>query len=353
MIVYYVIFFLLAFFAAFNFPEKERRAILIFFGTTLTLLAGLRGEIANDYGAYLSNYQSIIRYGDGKGGFEVSYNIISRLAGLFDSFQVLIFIYALLSVVLFTYIVIRYWRSDILIMLLWYSFFFFLHTMTQIRIAAAINFFLLALCYLSVRKPWKFSASLVIGGLFHRSVLVLMPLWFFLGHHLKMWLMFVIIAVAIAFSFATDGMSFIANIIGPVIGGGIETRLQMHENTMMGGVGGRTAGIYLIMIFVKLILNFVYRRLFTREVEESSLLRVFMNATFFGCVFYIAFSDFHIVAARIAEMFYITEIFYIPMIAKCVRPRIAGRTAVVLYSFVQFFITIEILGLTQPYRFGI
>ncbi len=352
MILYYLIFFLLAFFAFFNLPEKQRKTILMVFCAVFVLLAGLRGAIDGDHNAYLSKYQDIIASGDAS-GFEISYTVISKIAGFFGSFQVLIFIYTLLSVVPFTYLVIKYWHSDILIFLLYFSFFFFLHAMTQIRIAVAINFFLLGLNYIAAKKPWKFSGSLLVGSLFHRSVLILAPLYFFLGKHLKTSLMIIIIVTAVALSVAIDGMSLIINQLGPLIGGTIETKLQMHEGTMMGGLGGRTSGVYIIMVSVKLIVNVVYRRLFTTEINENSLLRVYLNATFFGCVFYIVFSDFHIVAARVAEMFYITEIFYIPMIVGCIKQRTIGRFAVIVYAFAQLFVTIEVIGFIQPYRLGI
>lgn len=345
----YIIFFLIIVGSAVSIKKYSHKVYALFFlAGCLCLLAGLRGKIDADIFQYEALYLNII--GNGGGFVEPGFYLISCLSHwMFHSFQGVVFIYAVLALAPLTYIIIRYWEANLYILLYYYSFFFFLHPMTQIRLSAAIVYLILSVRYIGEKNFKKFLLFVLIGSFFHQTVLLFIPFYFILQkqYSIKTQILWVVVAVFFSQTVSFSGILFdLASILS---GNFMATKLLMHQGTLDGGVGARTASVYLIMVLIKIIFNlFLQSRL---KKEENKLLHLYLAAAFWGYLIYILFSDIHLIAARIAELFGITEIFYVPCLIKVFRPRCAGELMVVVIALFQLVVSLYLIGFIGEYEF--
>ncbi|WP_165503601.1 EpsG family protein [Pedobacter hiemivivus] len=330
---------------------KERQLFCILIGFFLTLLAGLRAGITSDYDAYLDKY-NIFKAGYIDEGMEVSYKIICDfIANTIDHFNGVLLIYAFLAIVPLVYAAIIQTRSSLLIFPYFYSYYFFLHPMTQIREAVAASMLLVSLQFIKERKLTFFIISIIIGSFFHVSLMLFLP--------------FYIILTRVKLTFKTSIICFIiclgiaqTHLLNFVLGYNLNTdfyiisKIYMHKSTIEAGFGERTAGVYILMIYAKILFNFFLRYYENIISKQSDYFQIFLNLHFYGCLSYLILSDLHIVAARVSELLCLVEIFLVPYLVYIFKPRLFGKAMILGISFFQLIITLYIVQLSSPYRFG-
>lgn len=150
----------------------------ILFTVILFFLCAFRTPgIDRDYETYISAFN-----GDNISNaiFEPSFIFISYIVNtFFNSNSIYIFIiYALLGVVLKSYAIKKISNFYFLSLLLYFSYFFTLHEMTQIRIGAACSIFLLSIPQLYNRNKIKYFTYVIISISLHFTALLLIFLWF-------------------------------------------------------------------------------------------------------------------------------------------------------------------------------
>lgn len=91
---------------------------------------------------------------------------------------------------------------------------FFAHNMNLLRQSIAVSFFMLAYPYLFKRQPGHYLLFMIIGGLFHNSLFLIIPLYFLLPlrNTVKRMLLCTLL-LALAYLFSTPTFSFLSNIL--------------------------------------------------------------------------------------------------------------------------------------------
>ena len=176
------------FFAFLESSSRSRWYLFISFLIIFAFLA-LRYDFGNDYLSYyeyfsdvhkipisdLLNFQAYKSYGLN----ELGYAWLNRL---FPSFYLLVAVLALLSCYVYYNSISFYVSKD----LIWFSVFIFLFNpalllfqSSSIRQTIAICFFLYSVRFLIERSFWKYCLLFLMGSLFHRSTIILLPIYVF------------------------------------------------------------------------------------------------------------------------------------------------------------------------------
>lgn len=170
MLIYIIILLILIFCCCFE-NNKKFFYLGIF---VLFVFAIMRGsDVDRDYKTYISIYEYLIN-GD-QYTIEPTFILFTYISHALTNSPVLIFtIYALIALYYKSKYIIYFSPYICLSLLLYYSNFYFIHELTQIRIgaASAIGFF--ALKYLLENNKRKFIILVMVSALFHFSMVVLL-----------------------------------------------------------------------------------------------------------------------------------------------------------------------------------
>ncbi|WP_207495337.1 EpsG family protein [Aridibaculum aurantiacum] len=350
----YVFFFLVILCGAiFIYGAPQRAIFLSVISFVLIMLCGLRGDVDGDYWSYILSYQGAISDQENL-NVEFSYNAISKIVdAVVGNFSGVLFFYAFVSISLLTYIIIKFYHANIYVFLVYYSFYFFLHPMTQIRGSIAASALLLSLQFIYKKQFWLFLLVVIAGAFFHASTLLILP-FYFIVNRFQLKNSHAICIAIIAFVIGKVFHPFNL-LMGLPLGEGLYVlnKLEMHKNTLEGGVGNRTADVYIIMALLKLGFNIFLRYKADLLQERFKYFRTFLTVHFWGYVIYLLLSDMHIVSARISELLGITEIFLIPMLIEVFTPKWAGKSMVITMAVFQLVISLFIVKLVRPYELGI
>ncbi|MFM2358277.1 MAG: hypothetical protein RLY16_270 [Bacteroidota bacterium] len=208
MLVYITYFIILAFLAIrYEFGKQESWPILIAVILGLGFLAGLRHpDIERDYQNYLFSFDMI--YEDKNplflavyepGFFLIVFTIKSIIK--YNYGVAIMLVYAFCSVIVKTLSIKKLAINPYLVMLFYFSHFFFLHEMTQIRIGLATAFFFAAIPLLLANKNKSYIAFILLATLFHYTAILYLFLLLLKRDRINRVLFGGILISAIAFAF--------------------------------------------------------------------------------------------------------------------------------------------------------
>ena len=174
-ITYFVV--LLSSFASIR-SKKHTLVLLILVTIWLILFAGLRYEVGLDYDAYRNFFQTITTNPDMH--MELGFRFFTLILNLLDfDYQIMFFIVSLVTISLFVYFYYNYSKLPLLSIFLFLTMpLYFLLSFNTIRQCLAIAIFTLAIKYILNKSFIKFLIILIIASLFHKSALLMIPLYF-------------------------------------------------------------------------------------------------------------------------------------------------------------------------------
>lgn len=252
--------------------------------------------------------------------------------------QMLFFIYALISV-LFKAFPIKKISSEfyILAVLVWFSHFYMLQDLTQIRAAAAATFFLFGLIFLIKGKRLVYLAIILIAVFFHYSAIILLFLVILGNKELsKNWKIFL-------FSLPILGYIFYFIHFNPLIAlpiPYISDKIEVYESLRDTGLGGDEINVFSTLYLMKLIMYYFvlikYEHIKVHFPAISLILKIF-GFSYFSYTF---FAFLPVLSFRVSEMMGIVEIFMIPTVIYAVEPRFYGRCLAVLYASANVFLNV-------------
>ncbi len=189
MYIYCLLFILLAIIAIeyeFKTVKKVDFALAVI-GIYLTLFAGLRGiSVSRDYLPYLNSFNYIVHSNDTQNSallpiIEPGFVFIVKICYLFFNDNapaaiMLIFAALSISIKFFTFRKLAF--NPFIVLLLYYSHYFFIQEMTQIRNGLACSFFFLAIYFHLKNDKIKIFACILFATLFHNSAILYLLLFF-------------------------------------------------------------------------------------------------------------------------------------------------------------------------------
>lgn len=353
MFIYYFIFAIFAFFALIE-PKKNKYGVTIFliFLFLLSLFAGLRSEESStDYSEYVKIFNNIssnkLLFYDQKMMVEPTfYTIASLLRTQEISIVFLFLIYASLALFLKGKTILRDSKYIFCSLIIYYSNFFLLHEMTQIRAGVATGFFLLSIPSIESKKFKSFLLYMLFAILFHISAVLYLPLFFLKDKSLnkKNYSLLLLIAIIISvlkFTFI-DYLQYI-----PIAA--IQNRYDLYTGVMANGIISNSINLFNLFSIIDLIICLLLIKYSNILEERIPHFNIYAKTYIIGVSAFFIFSTFPPIAFRVKELMIVSQFIIIPFfISFTSKNKFFVRALIVFISFIFLYTNIH-FKLVKPY----
>lgn len=317
-----------------NFENKLSKLIVYcFISFFLFYIAAFRESgVDRDYEVYVSAFK-----GDNISTtiFEPSFIFITFLVKNFlnSNVKYLFLIYAIFGVLLKTYAIKKITHFEFLSLLLYISYYFSLHELTQIRVGASCTFFLLSLPFLYHRNAKIFFPLITIAFLFHFSAIILFLLWFLNTNNINKsrWILLLFFSVLFGVFFKT----FLSNVFDNYSLGFFEQKILSYniENNTDYNVFNLWQILKLILLTIVLFkINLIY--------FYNKYIYLLVKIYLISIIFYYGFAFNPTLSGRINDLLGITEIIIFPNIIYIINPKFIARIVIVLLGFSLLYLNL-------------
>lgn len=283
---------LISYVFAYIYDLTKRNKYLFLSFVTIVLFCGLRYDVGFDYAGYVDIFYNI-KY-DLPTYVEPGFIFINQLFAKFNRGYV--FVFLLMSTITYIIIFTLIKKYDNIHNYVFFLFVFQLlfQINNQCRQGLAIAIFYIALYYLQQKKKLKYVILILIGSLFHYSLILFLILIFYREINLKSrtWiiLMFVSYCVSIVGIFNIVGEQLIAAI----------PHYEVYQNTVYSGATQLSSSTYIITLFWVLVGTVIAYYKDKVSVNKSLILNIYL----LGITIYPLFATFHL----------IERVFYYPIL---------------------------------------
>ena len=306
----------------------------IVFGIVLIYITGFRAEgIDRDYYNYKDLYSLYSKID--LITIEPSFIAITKLVNVYlnDNVKALFIIYALISISIKLYAIRQLSNFWALSLLVYISYSFPLHDLTQIRAGVAVGFILLTIKPLYEKKPLLFLIFSTMAVLFHFTAIIVLPLWFLNPKKINVKMYFAI--VFLAYIINNSLYLYIANLIGYFQIEIITNKIVAYQDD-----NGALLNIYNAWQIMRIILGifFLYKIkiIYANNKYSILLLKYYIIST---CAFVILSSNPSF-AGRISDLLAISDIIMLPCIVYVVRHKPAAKIFVISIAFSYLFLNL-------------
>jgi hypothetical protein len=294
--------------------RKLQQAAYYFLLAFFILFAGTR-MIGFDYKTY-SEIFSYASYGNlGEVDIEIGWAFLSYVFSG-PGFNIFLLFVALCSVLLYGSFFKRYSPYVFLSLLIYYSSYFIVKEMGQMRQGLAIGLATLAFTVSIDKKIWKFIALFLVAFSIHYSAIVILPVYYLCNHHWKTKFILICIFLGMCFIFVDIGvvMTKVISIL-PISGAQEKVASLLLSDVLSKKLGLNSSTILRLVI---MLLMLAYRRpLSARYPFFEALIMLY----FYGLMLYLVFNSLSEFAQRTSAYFRILEAVILPCILVLVRQR--------------------------------
>ena len=320
----------------------------------LALFAGFRGDIDNDYNSYLTIFEVIKKPSDYFTDYatfaylEPFYYLIPAFYKLlpFDSYVLLFIFFAFLGV---GFKLLSIWKlsGNIgLAVITYFSFFFVLHEMTQIRIGIASGILLISLTMIKERKIFSFITTVLFASCFHYTAILFLPIYFLDSEKInkKIWAGFLIVPL-ILYVLKIDFIQLVSALSFGIFAEKLKTYQDMFEL----GQFSEKVNILNVRILIQMILTslFLFYADFLQSKNKYTIL--LLKLLILSITFFILFASLPVFAFRFQELFGVVQIILYPFIYYIVKEKYFGTFAVIFLAFLTLLFNLYYLQLLKPY----
>ena len=319
-------------------PKLVLQLAMIF----LIIIAGLRGNIDNDYLTYVRYYE-LIASGQ-PFVFEPFFLFISYIVSLtINNVTAVFLIFAIFGVGL-KYLAIKklsnFWMCSTLV---YFSYFFFLHEMTQIRTSIASGILLLCIPFIYNKNLKGFLLLVLLGSMSHYSLIAIVPVYFISTKKVEN-IFFLLIPITYILYFFNINISSLIGLMVNFYGGG-GTRFEYYEMLAKSNSIEVFSVLQLIHIAISYILLWKWKFLSKKNDYFIILLKFYIIAT----SLFVALADIPALGIRFSELFHIVEIILIPMLIYLTKIKIDAKYLIIILSLFSLLLLTYRLELIKPY----
>ena len=313
-----------------DYIKRYRSFLYILMGFVMVLIAGLR-EIGLDPDSENYEYSFQHYYQSSEMGMvEPSFTLISAVLNVFtDNVHLLFLVYAFLGVTIKLYAFKKNLQCIFVPMMLYISFYFVLHEMTQIRAGVVSALFLLAVYHIAKKEKRKALLLIIVGSFFHYSSLALLPTLMF-GNKDFNRKENIMIALLIPLSYLIyfGGISMLLNTDIPLIG----NKLAIYQQAMEKGKMTVNINVFDPVHLVSVML-FYYTLYFRKTITAfNENYNVVIKIVALGLFLHTSLAFLPVLALRISQLYCIVNIFLFSGIVYTVKQKWMGITILVLLS---------------------
>ena len=342
----YSLYTLFALFDFFNTRKKTKIYLLMFSVLFLSTILGLRGRVGKDYYEYIRIFKESGTLSDlFYGSFDWTYihteplfNFINMILNSLNAeFYMMFFIFAFISLSVNHIALKRYSPYVFLSILIYLAHSFLLKELIQIRAGIASSILLFGISYLHNHEFKKYSIVVLIASLFHKGAIIAFLLYLFnLFDFKKKTLYFLILTSIIIYFLGIFNMVITLLQSFGLIPQRAELYLSWDKYIQPLGLTNPTTvkQILLSLFFIH------YKDFFAKKLPYfKGMLYMYL----FSTIWLIAFSDFGILAGRMAAYFSFVEVILIPSIILMAKNKVKQFiifTGIVIYSLFLAYINL-------------
>lgn len=343
MLIYVLYFIFIAILAIqYQFTPFKSNILLIIVVILLAFLAGFQDvSVSRDHQSYQDTFDNIYEITDNgfyylltfEPGFVVIVIFFRKLFEFNYGIAIMLF-YALASLTLKVFTIKRLSINPYLTLLFYFSYFFLIHEMTQIRIALASGIFLISLIPFINGKRGTFVALVLLATCFHFSAIFYLALLIFDSKKLnkKLYLGLILLSIILAI-IKLPLLSVLGNFDPSEVSGKFNAYVEMSEN-----------GSVAINVFNSLnILNIlccVFLLIWIKKDDliEDKRLIVFLKCNILSIFLLSFFAGAPAFSMRFSQLFSIAQIFLFPYFLKYLPARRFNIFILVLVAAFFFYV---------------
>ncbi|WP_432712744.1 EpsG family protein [Pedobacter sp.] len=318
---YFIIFLILGLFGFLeitSIPRVYKSVLLICSFFLLWFIAGLKFEMGGDWPSYrefflyvepleqvLTTKSPTFTYSYMEQGYKVLNSVIKSLGG---SMQVVFFIIAFFNALLFFKGLQLYGVYPVLGALIYYSSVYFPLDMIAIRQAVAVQLFFISLYFIYQRRFWPYFLLVTIAFLFHRSAILLYPLYFVLHKEWgnKLYLLLFLFSACIFF-LQVHWMTGLLNWVADQMGGHTSSIIKMYLSSNTYGVN-RVLSVGVLINFLLFFLYMIHRK----QLKQYRFYPIFFNLFLINVVVFFVFYEFIEISNRYRFYFLLSNVILLP-----------------------------------------
>ena len=306
----------------------------------LVLVAGLRYETGGDWSIYGHIFEKInpikeVLSGSGFGfnremGFVFLCSLIKQFGG---TLQTVFFLVTLLNLSLITYSLKIYTKYIIVGLLVYYCMLYFSLEMIFIRQSTAVAFCFFAMKYVKQNNFWKYLLFVFIASLFHRTSLLMIPLyWIFKYRMNNIVITIVILLGGVVMFFNIPWLKgvllLVSNFLGPEFG----NRAIYYTSESRFSVSREISVGFLLNLFI--LAAVLWRR---PQIEKTEHGNTFINMYVVSLMIYYYGYEFFEINSRFRLSYLISVIVLFPLLLESFKfmiLRIFSFVSLVVYCFI-------------------
>jgi len=330
---YTVVFILLILINGLAYFYKSAKLAYIISLFFLIIIAAFRpATCCADYSTYVDYYNDISYIP--LSFLEPSYFVITAISRTLFSSPIGVFIiYAILGVCLKGLAIAKLTKYYAVSLILYFGSFFLLHEMTQIRVGVAAGILLLSIPYIQQKKLIKFVSLILIGCLFHYSLIIFLPFYFIDSFKINK-LAYISIVIGI-YVITLAGVNFLT-ILNYVKLGFLSSKIEAYQallqQGMFGGISLINPLLYLrIIILIFFIVN--YKALLLKNQYAVIIIKIYA----FSILAFIGFSPLPILAGRVSQLLGVVEIILVPYGIYILKPRYVAAVLFVMFALLIMY----------------
>lgn len=312
-----------------------KRLYLVGIFVILFLCSALRFGIGNDYRQYTQTAHEA--YVGGYVVTEIGFNwLVKGLYTLADGeyYELVFAVFALLTLYIFLKAFYEQSEDFAMTYFLFMALGMYFQTYNTVRYYLALAIALYALRYVVNKDFIKFVFLILLAALFHKSVLLVIPVYWMASYAWKKWMILVGLLLSVGCLFGKGIILKIALILYP-----------SYENTIY--LEGGTSPISILRGVLVLVLYLWYRKRYQQKQEDRELLcYAQLNLlSVVACVFFF----FLPVITRIAYYFSVVQLLMIPrIICGIEEEKIQKRVCALVCTAGVIYFVIFLLGADKP-----
>jgi hypothetical protein len=301
----------------------------------------LRAEaVDHDYRGYLSYYESVL-YQDFVNVEPTFVALAQVVKATSDNTLILFLIYAGLGIGLKLTGIVQLSRYPLSSSLIYFSGFFLLWEMTQIRAAVAGGLLLLSIRYIRERRATPYFCLTALGASFHYGALAYIPLYFLKPDRLTPWIYYLLIPVASVFYLKGFSLIDLAEFAPIQL---IELKIKTYE-TYVDVEDNIFNAVYLARCALAFLLFGNRDRLQRHNEYFLLLIKIYFVALFL----HVALASIPGISSRLSELLLVVEVILIPLLVHLVRERVVGHAVVVMIALTFLTFSLHYTKLLMPY----
>jgi hypothetical protein len=311
--------------------KKYDVSIVVSIAIALVIISAFRGEyVDRDYMSYVNIYNNI-----DIATVEPSFIFISKIVNVLfgDNVLFVFLLYAILGVCIKIYGIMKYSDYWLLSVLVYLSYSYILHDLTQIRAGVAGGLMLLSVEAINNRDWRKYVFLMSLAVLFHYSAAFFLWLWFFDQDRIKVsaYILFIIISIILPPYLMDISRNFYIFVPFDFLSRKLGQYENQHGDVMNIFNTWQLMRIFLSLLFLKSIdvirVNNRYGVIFVKIYVVASCMRMLLSWN-------------PVLCERISDLFIIMDMVTLTYIVYIVRPRYIAKLAVICISITYLFMNL-------------